>query len=102
MPAVYDLLGLWSTVGCPTLIVFGTISADDFYARMLPYPCGEGLRTAVFQHIDWLVRLSIFLRVFVKRQFSLLNLASEVGYHSSVLNSHGILRWDGQTPCFFD
>jgi hypothetical protein len=44
--------------------------------------------------------LQVFLRVFVKRQFSLLNLASEVGYHSSVLNSHGVLRWDGQTPCF--
>jgi len=36
MPAINHFLGLWSAVGCPTLIVFGTISADDFHARMLP------------------------------------------------------------------
>ena len=57
---------------------------------------------AIREQIDQALTFQIFLRVFVKRQFSLLNLASEVGYHSSVLNSHGMLRWDGQTPCFFD
>src|SRR5579885_784916 len=36
MPAVNHLLGLWSAVGCSTLITFGTISADDFYTRMQP------------------------------------------------------------------
>jgi hypothetical protein len=36
MPAIYDLLGLWSAIGCSTLIVFGAIAADDFSTRMLP------------------------------------------------------------------
>ena len=37
------------------------------------------------------ILVNLFLRVFVKRQFSLLVVASEAGYHSSVLNNHNIL-----------
>lgn len=35
MPAINDLLGGWSAVSGPTLIVFRTISADDFDSWML-------------------------------------------------------------------
>jgi hypothetical protein len=57
MPAINDLLGLWSAVGCPTPIILGPISADDFHARMLPEPLGKGFRTTVFQQVYWLVCL---------------------------------------------
>jgi hypothetical protein len=57
MPTIYDLLGLWSAVSCPTLIVFGTISTDDFHTGMVPEPFGKGFRTPVFQQVYWLVRL---------------------------------------------
>ena len=56
MPTIDDLLSLWSTVSCPTLIVFRAISADDSHARMVPEPFSKGFRIAIFQDIDWLVR----------------------------------------------
>jgi hypothetical protein len=56
MPAIYDLLSLWSAVGCSTLIVLGAISADDFHSRVLPEPFSKGFRTAVFEQIYRLVR----------------------------------------------
>ncbi len=36
MPAIKDLLSLWSAVGGSPLIVFGPIAADDFDSWMLP------------------------------------------------------------------
>jgi hypothetical protein len=59
MPAINDLLGLGSAVGCPTPIILGPIAADDVHARMLPEPFSKGFRTTVFQQVYWLVRLSI-------------------------------------------
>lgn len=59
MPTIYDLLRLWGTVCCPTLIVFRAISTDDFDAWMLPEPFGKGFSAPVFKQLDWPVRLSI-------------------------------------------
>ena len=36
MPAIKDLLGSWSAVRGSTLLVFGTISTDDFDSWMVP------------------------------------------------------------------
>ena len=59
MPAVYDLLGLWSAVCGSTEVFLATISAHDLHARMLPEPFGKGFRAAIFEEVYWLVRFSI-------------------------------------------
>ena len=87
------------------------VSAPTLLRRLRTVDCPPPTLVRILGIDDWswkkgqiygTLLVDLFLRVFVKRQFSLLNLAAEVGYYSSVLNSHGILRWDGQTPCFFD
>ncbi len=57
MPTVNHLLGIWSTIGCSPLIVFGPITANDFHARVLPEPVGNGFGAAIWQQVDWPVRL---------------------------------------------
>src|SRR5258708_11911707 len=57
MPAINDLLGLWSAVGCSTQVFLAAISADDFHTGMLPEPFGKGFRAAVFEEVYWLVCL---------------------------------------------
>jgi hypothetical protein len=59
MPAINDLLGGWSAISGSTLIVLGTIATDDFDAWMLPEPLSQGFCAPVFQHVYWLMRLSI-------------------------------------------
>ena len=60
---------------------------------MCSEPLLHGGAFPIGKHLDNLVALEIFFLVFVKRQISLLMLASEVGCHSSVLNSHSMLGW---------
>jgi hypothetical protein len=59
MPAVNDLLGLWSPIGGSTPIGFRAITANDLHSRMLPEPLGQGFRTTILQQVHWLVRFSI-------------------------------------------
>src|SRR5438128_1800902 len=72
-------------------ILTASIAAHMGDLGMGLHPGGGGFCLAVWQQVNDLVRVQIFLRVIVKRQISLLLLASEVGCHSSVLNSHSIL-----------
>ncbi len=66
---------------------------------MLAEPLREGFTGTVWEQVDDFPPLKIFLRVFVKRQFSLPGLASEGCWCLSVLNSH-VIRC-GQALCFW-
>jgi hypothetical protein len=57
MPPVYHLFGGWSAVPGSTLIVFGSIAANDFHTRMLPEPLCKGFGAAIWQQVDRPVRL---------------------------------------------
>jgi hypothetical protein len=83
MPAINDLLGGWSAVSCSTLIIFGTISADDFHTRMLSEPFGKRFRAAVVEQVYCLVRFSI-------EQESPIGVSSA---KSEIVSSKGAGRW---------
>jgi hypothetical protein len=58
MPAINDWWSRWSALSGATLIVLGTIWADDFDSGMLPEPVSKAFCAAIFQPLDWLMGLS--------------------------------------------
>src|SRR5258708_31745595 len=69
------------------------VTTDHFDMGMVLQSLLDGGTLTIRKDLDDLSALKVFFLVFVKRQISLLMLASEVGCHSSVLNSHSMLGW---------